>query len=191
MSNKSSSAAENVVPPGCVRGESNPRGILCAFFIEDVEEYLKSHSSVDAALNSLNEIYRDYKYVEEQVTMNKASYEKKIPDIEKNIKIINYLETQQEMENIITQFELSDHLFATASINKPQSVCLWLGADVMLEYPINEAKELLETNVGKLKENLEKSIEDLEFLKSQMTTVEVNIVRVYNYDVKKRRSQKK
>ena len=29
----------------------------------------------------------------------------------------------------------------------PESVYLWLGANVMLEYPLDEAKELLETNV--------------------------------------------
>ena len=60
----------------------------------------------------------------------------------------------------------------------------------MLEYPIEEAQELLNKNYAAAKENLTQTEEDLAFLHDQGTTMEVNIARVYNYQVKKRREKK-
>ena len=42
-----------------------------------------------------------------------------------------------------TNFQLSDTVYANAVIKEPQNVCLWLGANVMVEYPIDDAFELL------------------------------------------------
>ena len=35
-------------------------------------------------------------------------------------------------------FELADQIFARATIKDPESVCLWLGANVMVEYSLEE-----------------------------------------------------
>ena len=78
--------------------------------------------------------------------------------------------------------------FADASVTSPESVYLWLGANVMLEYPLDEAKELLETNVHACESGLEANARDLAVLKDNMTIVEVNMSRIYNYDVRKRRN---
>ena len=40
-------------------------------------------------------------------------------------------------------FGLSEQIFAKAHVKEVTSVALWLGADVMLEYPLQEARELL------------------------------------------------
>lgn len=58
----------------------------------------------------------------------------------------------------------------------------------MLEYPIEEAIALLVKNLETAKKNLKQLDKDLDFLKDQMTTTEVNIARVYNWDVRKRQS---
>ena len=60
----------------------------------------------------------------------------------------------------------------------------------MLEYPVEEAKELLERNLSSAKENLKCTEEDLAFLHDQVTTMEVNVARVFNYRVKLRRREK-
>lgn len=57
----------------------------------------------------------------------------------------------------------------------------------MLEYQVDEAKDLLVDKLGKAKQSLQEVSEDLEFLRDQITTMEVNTARVYNYDVKIRR----
>uniref|UniRef100_A0A3B4X6L1 Prefoldin subunit 3 n=1 Tax=Seriola lalandi dorsalis TaxID=1841481 RepID=A0A3B4X6L1_SERLL len=59
-------------------------------------------------------------------------------------------------------------------------------ANVMLEYDIDEAQALLEKNLSTASRNLETLVDDLDFLRDQFTTVEVNMARVYNWDVKRR-----
>ncbi|KAJ3312486.1 hypothetical protein HDV04_003086 [Boothiomyces sp. JEL0838] len=63
-------------------------------------------------------------------------------------------------------------------------------ANVMLEYPIEEAKQLLESKLGSARISLAQVEEDLEYLKEQITTMEVNMARVYNDDVRQRKVQK-
>lgn len=60
----------------------------------------------------------------------------------------------------------------------------------MVEYPLDEAKTVLTNNLSTANKNLEQVSKDLKFLKSQITTTEVNVARVYNYDVKQRRLAK-
>lgn len=60
----------------------------------------------------------------------------------------------------------------------------------MLEYPIEEAKQLLESKLGSARISLAQVEEDLEYLKEQITTMEVNMARVYNDDVRQRKVQK-
>jgi len=57
----------------------------------------------------------------------------------------------------------------------------------MLEYPLEEAVELLTNKLDAAERNLKGIIEDLEFLREQITVMEVNTARVFNYDVRRRR----
>ena len=46
---------------------------------------------------------------------------------------------------------------------------------------------LLQSKLSAAEQNLQNTIEDLEFLREQITVMEVNTARVYNWDVKRRR----
>lgn len=59
----------------------------------------------------------------------------------------------------------------------------------MTEYSFEEAIELLERNMAAAESNLKKVDEGLSDLRDHVTTTEVNIARVYNYDVKQKRSK--
>ena len=59
----------------------------------------------------------------------------------------------------------------------------------MLEYPLHEAHDLLEEKLAGVIKTLQGLGEDLLFLREQITTIEVNIARVYNWDVKNRRAR--
>jgi prefoldin subunit 5 len=84
---------------------------------------------------------------------------------------------------VSTHFELADSLYANATITNENKVCLWLGANVMLEYEYDEAFELLTKNLKNANINLESLELDLAFLKDQITVSEVNIARVHNFKV--------
>jgi hypothetical protein len=57
----------------------------------------------------------------------------------------------------------------------------------MLSYKIPEAIALLESKQKTAEISLSNTIEDIEFLREQLTVMEVNTARVYNWDVKRRR----
>ena len=60
----------------------------------------------------------------------------------------------------------------------------------MVEYTQDEAIELLKKNLDTASANLERTVEDLAFLRDQLTVSEVNIARVYNWEVKQKRKAK-
>ncbi|KAI9094664.1 Prefoldin alpha-like protein [Phlyctochytrium arcticum] len=131
--------------------------------------------------------------MEVHLLQRKKSLETKIPEIKKTLDMVNFLVSNQDSSTPLeTHYELNDTLFAKSTINPSETrvVYLWLGANVMLEYPTAEAQTLLDSKLTSAKLSLEQVGEDLEFLRDQITTMEVNTARVYNYDVKLRRARK-
>ncbi len=62
-------------------------------------------------------------------------------------------------------------------------------ANVMLEYPIEEAIDLLRVNLGSAERSLTQAQADLDMIKDQTTTLEVGMARVYNWDVQERKKK--
>ncbi len=60
----------------------------------------------------------------------------------------------------------------------------------MLSYKLPAAVSLLRSKLDAASTSLENTIEDLEFLREQLTVMEVNTARVYNWDVKRRREKR-
>ncbi|KAG7531043.1 hypothetical protein FFLO_04598 [Filobasidium floriforme] len=89
-----------------------------------------------------------------------------------------------------TLYELNDTLFAEAEVEENGQVGLWLGANTMLMYPLGEAVLLLSEKLSTAKKNLNNIKEDLEFLREQVTVMEVNFARVHNVSLSGRRLQK-
>ena len=65
-----------------------------------------------------------------------------------------------------------------------------LKANVMLSYKIPAAISLLQSKLAIAQISLDNTVEDLEFLREQLTIMEVNTARVYNWDVKRRRERR-
>ena len=103
----------------------------------------------------------------------------KLEDLNKSIAAIGGLKKNPEST---FHFELNDTLYAKAHLpaKNLETVHLWLGANVMLSYPVEEALELLETKRGEAKTIFDQCEADLLFLRDQITTMEVNTARVYN-----------
>ena len=60
-------------------------------------------------------------------------------------------------------------------------MCLWLGANVMLEYSLDDAEELLKKNKESAEKNVQQIAFDLGYLRDQMTITEVTMARLYNW----------
>ncbi len=88
--------------------------------------------------------------------------------------------TDQGGAPLESNFELSDGLYVRASIPPTSTVCLWLGANVMVEYSFDEAVELLTKNLDAATNNLKSTEEEIAYLRDQINTTDVNLSQVYN-----------
>jgi prefoldin subunit 5 len=103
----------------------------------------------------------------------------KIPDIQKTLDMVKFLKMRRDKDDdaeeeeglLETNFELNDTLYARATISKQDTdeVYLWLGANVMLAYPIDEAQTMLTEKLRAAELSLSNCEEDLEFLREQIT----------------------
>jgi prefoldin subunit 5 len=140
----------------------------------------------------MNELYQKYKFMETQLIRGRESLKVKTPDIKKTLEMVRLLkEKHAKEESMQTNFLISDNVWAKATIpNTTGKVGLWLGANVMIEYSYDEALGLLEKNLVNAEIRLRSTEEDLNFLKDQITTTEVNIARVYNETVANKQKEK-
>ncbi|KAM5146771.1 prefoldin subunit 3 [Mantella aurantiaca] len=164
-------------------------GIPEAVFVEDVDSFMQKpgNETADVVLKRLDETHQKYKFMELNLSQKKRRLKSQIPEIKQTLEILKHMQKKKgTTEPMETRFLLADNLYCKASVPPTDKVCLWLGANVMLEYDIDEAQALLEKNLSTATRNLESTEEDLDFLRDQFTTTEVNMARVYNWDVKRR-----
>lgn len=169
-------------------------GIPEAAFVDDVDKFMalpENNGNVDQVLKKLDEQHSKYKFMEYNLASKRRRLRIQIPDLERSLDMIKILKKHQNAtSDFETQFLLSDQVFMKASIPPTDKVCLWLGANVMLEYTLDDAMSLLAKNIETAKKNLSHVEHDLDFLRDQFTTTEVNMARVYNWDVKRRQAAK-
>lgn len=100
---------------------------------------------------------RKYKYMERRLTTTKSQLKLKVPEIEKTLDMVVLLKKktvflfilfkQESDESVETYYSLADNIYSKATIDKTGTVCIWLGANVMVEYTYDEAISLLHDNL--------------------------------------------
>ncbi|KAF8587721.1 Prefoldin, subunit 3 [Ramaria rubella] len=185
------------------------KGIPHAPFVSDVEEHIGGlEVEVESTIKQFQEAIAKYRYMELNLSQRRKALDEKIPDIKKTLGMVRFLQKRREGKSkakpddddedrndtarkpLTTTFELNDTLYAEAELEDTDVVYLWLGANVMLSYALPEAIELLWSKLIAAERNRENAIQDLEFLREQITVMEVNTARVYNWDVKRRRERR-
>ena len=171
------------------RKETNTRGIPVAVFVANVEEWLKTEGrGVDDAVRELNMLYSKYKLMEQSLVQQKRTTLRRIPDIESALNAVAQLVKQGD-KNFSTHFQLSESVYASATVKPVDVVYLWIGANVMLQYTHDEALDLLDKNLRHAREKLKSLTDDIDFLKDQITTSEVNYARLHNHGIVVKRRQ--
>ncbi|XP_071450681.1 prefoldin subunit 3 [Hetaerina americana] len=169
-------------------------GIPEAAFVDDVDTFMtlsENNNNVEIVLKRLDEQHSKYKFMELNLLAKRRRLKSQVPDLEHSQLMINLLKKQQQSpKDIETQFLLSEQVFMKALVPPTDKVCLWLGANIMLEYTLDDASALLKKNIETAKKHLAYVEHDLDFLRDQLTTTEVNMARVYNWDVKRRQAAK-
>mmetsp|Transcript_80681 Transcript_80681/g.227008 ORF Transcript_80681/g.227008 Transcript_80681/m.227008 type:complete len:313 (-) Transcript_80681:68-1006(-) len=169
------------------------RGIPEAIFIEDIEGLCKTRKPTDIVAR-LQDLYSKYQYMQSSITAQRSSLRVKLPDIKTSLETVEHLVQKRDSgdgEACEYTYPLAENIWAKASATATNCVCLWLGANCMLEYTLQEAQELLVHNEEAARTLLITLDDDAAFLRDQMTTTEVNIARCHNYGVKLRALQQK
>ncbi|KAG9390501.1 Prefoldin subunit [Carpediemonas membranifera] len=161
------------------------RGIPQADFIDNPNAFIAQHKNAEEALTSLNEQYSKYKFMDAQLIRQKTSIAGRIPDLEASLKTIQFY--QQKREETTVNHEIADGVYAKATVPAVENVSIWLGCSTMVEYPIDDAEALLKRNLAGARAQVAGLDSDLDYLKEQITTLEVSLARVYNADVLRRR----
>ncbi|KAB0802945.1 hypothetical protein PPYR_05131 [Photinus pyralis] len=183
--------------------------LIYDFLQDDVDMYMgksENGGNAEKVLKRLDELHCKYKYMEFHLLAKKRRLQSQIPDLKRSLNMIEKL--RHETEEFETEFLLSDQVFAKAVVTPTNTVCLWLGANVMLEYSLDDAETLLTKNIATATNSLEQVEQDVDFLRynilqlskgiskktyfnrDQCTTTEVNMARVFNWDVKRRQAAK-
>ena len=178
-------AALKVPIPITETTDENTRKIPKVVFIDNTEAWVEKYPD-DALFAQMNELYQKYKYMETNLLRARQNLKVKLPDIKKTLETVALLKTKHEGPNkeVSTNFLLSDNIWAKAKVpNTTGKVGLWLGANVMVEYNYAEALKLLTKNLANAEAKIKETEGDIDFLKDQITTTEVNLARIYNQGV--------
>lgn len=199
----SAEAHRHVAPHVCLRHRSpalcpiahcNPR-VLCAMakpaeFISDVDKYMQGQVFEDKILE-LQEALRSYRQREQQLLVRKARLRSRLPEIKMALEsVLALLERKDSGDVVYADFELAEHIYAKAALQHAETVNIWLGANVMVEYPLEEAKQLLQQKLNECQQGLKEVEGDMHSIKDSTTITEVSTARVFNWDVERRRAQK-
>jgi prefoldin subunit 5 len=117
----------------------------------------------------------------------------KIPDLEKSLSLVRTLKKKQEEgATTVTRYNLADNVYGKAEVDCASGIVnLWLGANVMLEYTYDEAIEFLAPKLDEAQKESKLVDEDLSIVRDQIVTSEVSMTRIFNWDVRKKRAEKK
>jgi prefoldin subunit 5 len=183
----------NLTVSDIIEGRSE-RGIPIAKFIDDVGAFSDSFdppAPAELIIGAYTDLHGQYKYFESNFIQKQRHLTEKLPDLDRSLKLIQTLIKNKEAgEGNVVRYNLVDNVFAKAELDyEPGTVNLWLGANVMLEFTFEEAVDFLAKNQERAKKELSDLTEDIGLVRDQIVTSEVNMSRVYNFDVRRKRTK--
>lgn len=184
---------KNIKMATILSGEKNPRGIPYVAFIDSVDATLATTTdgTVEKLIGAMNELHQKFKILEGHKARTKEMMKTKIPEITRTLQLVRHIKAKHEAgEDFGSHYSLSEMLYGRAKVTPNGTVCLWLGANVMVEYPYAEAISILELSLKNACTRRDICEEDLDVVRDQVITVEVNIARVFNHDVVRRKAGK-
>ncbi len=164
----------------------NPRGIPQAPFFEDVTSFVtESKENPKDLLIKFKEMFSKYRFMDAHTAQRETTLLGKEAEINKSIEVLNHVVAQKKVkESADIVFELNETLYAKGVIpHTEEKAYIWLGANVMVEYQIEEALEMLQEKSASCQKILKTLREDKNFLREQITALEINIARLHNHIV--------
>uniref|UniRef100_A0A0K0DXM0 Prefoldin subunit 3 n=1 Tax=Strongyloides stercoralis TaxID=6248 RepID=A0A0K0DXM0_STRER len=167
-------------------------GIPPAEIIEDVEEFLSKNKDlkVEDAHQKLQNDYRKYKILESEMKASKEKIIENLPDYEQAKQVIKFLKMKKaNNETLKTSYKLTDEVYQHAEVEDLDSFVLYMGAYVMVEYPLDEGEEFINKNIAAINQRINEIDEELEYILNQITIVEVSTAHFINYMITSKKAK--
>lgn len=167
------------------------KSIPSAKFIETVETFVGSCDPTHVE-SLFKELLQKYRFMERSLLGQKDTLRAKTVAIRETMDAIKLLQKQRDKAkegangDLKAHLQLAETLHVEATVPPTDTVCLWLAADVVMEYTLEEAEEVLSRSLKFANKYLEEAEADMEWLRTQITMTEVNVARVHNFAVLKR-----
>lgn len=142
--------------------------------------------TAEATIGAFRNLSGKYESMLNHLAMREMRLAEKIEEISKSIDAIGHLAAHPQ-DQLTVQYELGDTMFASARLPAGTKVNLWLGANVMLEYELEDAKKLLGEKLVDNKAVLAKIKHDQMFVREQITILQVSTSRLVNHIIESRK----
>lgn len=169
---------------------STPLGIPKAEFIEDMAAYAATVEKAKELFQEKQELLTKYRILEQHLIEKRQQLKGNRPDVAGNLDAVRKIASANYQNEPVTHFQIADGLYGTAKLKNDQKVSLWLGANLLVEYPLEEAEELLSNNLDKLDNQIKEVESNLVFLRDQIITTEVTVSRLTNHIIALQKSKK-
>jgi prefoldin subunit 5 len=169
---------------------ATPLGIPEAQFIDDIAATAPTLEVAQSLFREKQELLSKYRLLEGSLVEKSQNFKRSRPDLVEDLTAVQKLQNPACQAEPITHFQISDGLYGTAKIKNDGIVALWLGAGVMVEYPLPEAEALLQSRLNELNEQVTEVENNLIFLRNQIITTEVTISRLANQMISLGRQKK-
>lgn len=170
--------------------KSTPLGIPVAEFIEDIKVAAPTVEEAEKIYREKTERMQMYRIAEQHLLEKQQQLKASRPGVAENLNAVKKLEAMAGRGERKTRFQLSESLYGSATISSESTVCLWLGANLMVEYPFKEAIELLAENLSTLDGQIKEAENNLIFLRDQIITTEVTLSRVVQHLIQLNKNKK-
>ncbi len=133
----------------------------------------------------MRQAFEQLRIIRDNLAARKEALLEKIPEHEKALQIVQHLRDATTDTHV--RFELTGGIYSKARIPPSGHVALWLGANVMLNFTLDEADAFLSKAAHEAQAALVIAVEDLQHIDDQQNTLEVNINRMHNFSVQRRK----
>ena len=122
-------------------------------------------------INHLQNLLNMAQKQEAYVVSNIGELTEKKRELEKDLEVITSLKDQKSRT---IKFQLADSLFADATVDALQSVNIWLSNTLMVEYPLEEAIDMLTIRQNEVSQKEMSIASQRKALKKIITTIQVS-----------------
>ncbi|KAH8327044.1 hypothetical protein KR074_001357, partial [Drosophila pseudoananassae] len=178
---------DKIERPPLEEGQKSYQPIREAKYLGDIETHLalpEIKMDVDKAIELQRFFSSQYRELATRMQVNSTALTKRTETAMKNLELVTkfLLEGGKEYDTLV---QVAPGVLRRVVVPPVVKVTLQVSTGLQMEFDLKEAREFIISELTNLaKQNL-KLEHDIDFLQDQITTIELNITSLYNYEIEK------